>query len=551
MSDPRIGSRLGDYRIESMLGRGGMSVVYLAEHERLKRKAALKVLTPELAEDPAFRQRFVGEWERLAGLDHPNIIPIFEAGEADGLLYIAMRYVDTTDLKDLIRSEGRLEPDRAVAIVTQTASALDAAHSKSLVHRDVKPANILIALGAGFEGIDHAYLSDFGLTKHTDSTSGLTQTGSFMGTIDYVAPEQITGKDVDGRADQYALACVLYQCLTGKVPFPRAEDTAALFAHLQDAPPRPTEIVPELPAAIDDVIARGMAKDPDDRYATCMEFAKTARSALGLGRTSPAGAAARSTTGRSRRRCRGRRAPLPRSRPSLPPTPSKVHPGPGPAPDRVPEAPAPSRGLGPKLPAIAAGVVVIAVVAALAVTQLGGNDDPGGPGASPSASPSVSPTEEPTDEPSPGLGGTDPGPGRVRRPLDRVGDLDETRHRPFAHAGGHVSVHLDRRGAPRRLPHVVRRRRRRGRRRRDRRGDVDDRDGRDLHRPAWVRVLVPDQPGQHLLPVHGHRGLGDREDHQRGRLHPARCGHRPGDPGRRGHEPGRGELRRRAGRRRP
>jgi len=281
-ADPRVGTQLGDYRIESLLGRGGMSVVYLAEHVRLKRKAAVKLLSPELAEDPTFRARFVSEWERLAQLDHPNIIPVFEAGEADGFLYIAMRYVKSTDLKGLIEREGRLDAERSVSIIAQTASALDAAHQQNLVHRDVKPANILIATGAGPEGTDHVYLSDFGLTKHTESQSGLTQTGHFMGTIDYVAPEQISGKGVDGRTDQYALGCVLYQCLTGRVPFPREEDTASLFAHLQDPPPKATEVRPDLPPDVDGVIERAMSKLKDDRYSSCTELARAARQALGV-----------------------------------------------------------------------------------------------------------------------------------------------------------------------------------------------------------------------------------------------------------------------------
>jgi tRNA A-37 threonylcarbamoyl transferase component Bud32 len=281
-SDPRVGTQLGEYRIESLLGRGGMSVVYLAEHVRLKRKAAVKLLSPELAEDPTFRARFVSEWERLAQLDHPNIIPVFEAGESDGFLYIAMRYVRSTDLKGLIEHEGRLDAQRSVSIIAQTASALDAAHQQNLVHRDVKPANILIATGAGPEGTDHVYLSDFGLTKHTESQSGLTQTGHFMGTIDYVAPEQISGKGVDGRTDQYALGCVLYQCLTGRVPFPREEDTASLFAHLQDPPPKVTEARPDLDPDIDGVIERAMSKSKDDRYASCADLARAARQALGV-----------------------------------------------------------------------------------------------------------------------------------------------------------------------------------------------------------------------------------------------------------------------------
>jgi len=369
-ADPRIGTELGGYRIESLLGRGGMSVVYLAEHLRLKRKAALKLLSPELAEDPTFRARFVSEWERLAQLDHPNIIPVFEAGEADGLLFIAMRYVRTTDLKGLIEQHGRLEPDRAVSIISQTASALDAAHQQHLVHRDVKPANILIAIGAGPEGGDHAYLSDFGLTKHTASQSGLTQTGHFMGTIDYVAPEQISGKGVDGRTDQYALACVLYQSVTGAVPFPRDEETAALFAHLQDTPPRATALRPDLPAGLDGVIVRAMAKQKDDRFESCTAFARAAREAIGGASTLSAPP-----------------PPITATVTSVPPGPAQqVGPdlpsAPRAAPPASPMESAPQPRPGPRggsRKAMLAGAVVVAILAlgGLALTQLGGDDDGG------------------------------------------------------------------------------------------------------------------------------------------------------------------------------
>ncbi|HJY32836.1 MAG TPA: serine/threonine-protein kinase, partial [Actinomycetota bacterium] len=274
------GGVVGGYRIESLLGRGGMAAVYLAEDGRLKRKVALKVLSPELAADEAFRRRFVDESERLASVDHPNIIPVYEAGQDNGHLFIAMRYVDSTDLKKLIASEGRLSPERAASIVTQVAGALDAAHSKGLVHRDVKPANVLVAVGSGGDGSDHAYLSDFGLTKRTQETSGLTKTGFFMGTIDYVAPEQIGGSGVDGRTDQYALACVLFECLTGRTPYSRDDDAAVLYSHLSEPPPSVTEAVPGLPRAIDAVLAGGMAKEKNDRYSSCLEFARAARSAL-------------------------------------------------------------------------------------------------------------------------------------------------------------------------------------------------------------------------------------------------------------------------------
>jgi serine/threonine protein kinase/streptogramin lyase len=274
------GGVVGCYRIESLLGRGGMAAVYLAEDGRLKRKVALKVLSPELAADDAFRRRFVDESERLASVDHPNIIPVYEAGQDGDHLFIAMRYVDSTDLKELIASEGHLAPERAIAIVTQVAGALDAAHAKGLVHRDVKPANVLVAAGSGADGSDHAYLSDFGLTKRTQETSGLTKTGFFMGTIDYVAPEQIGATGVDGRTDQYALACVLFQCLTGRTPYPREDDAAILYSHLSEPPPSVTEAVPGLPPMIDAVLAGGMAKEKDDRYGSCLEFARAARSAL-------------------------------------------------------------------------------------------------------------------------------------------------------------------------------------------------------------------------------------------------------------------------------
>jgi serine/threonine-protein kinase len=280
MTDPRIGTVLAGYRIESMLGRGGMSVVYLAEDLRLKRRAALKVLAPELAQDASFRERFIAESELAAGLDHPNVIPIFEAGEADGVLFIAMRYVESTDLKALIQREGRLATERALSIVGQTASALDAAHRQGLVHRDVKPANILVAEGQGAGGADHVYLADFGLTKRAQQRTGLTRTGQFVGTVDYVAPEQIEGKEIDGRTDEYALACVLYECLTGDSPYPKDDETAVLIAHLMDPVPSVRAIRPDLPEAFDRVLQAGMAKLKESRFPDCVSFVKAANEAL-------------------------------------------------------------------------------------------------------------------------------------------------------------------------------------------------------------------------------------------------------------------------------
>jgi serine/threonine-protein kinase len=256
-----------------------MSTVYLAEHLSLGRKVALKLLAPELSADVRFRERFVRESRMAAGMEHPNIIPIYEAGEADGVLFIAMRLVRGTDLKALIEREGQLEPARTVAIIRQVASALDAAHVEGLVHRDVKTANILVAPGP--EGSDHVYLSDFGLTKRPDSRSGLTKTGQFLGSVDYVAPEQIEGKAIDGRADVYSLGCVLFECLTGRVPFERDSEMAVLWAHMQAPPPSVSDVRPGLPSALDPVLAKAMAKAADDRYPTCQAFAIAAREALG------------------------------------------------------------------------------------------------------------------------------------------------------------------------------------------------------------------------------------------------------------------------------
>jgi len=268
---PTPGSELAGYRIEALLGRGGMAVVYLAEHLRLGRKAALKLLAPELAGDEQFQQRFVRESQLAAAIDHPNIIPIYDAGEADGLLYIAMRYVAGTDLRARLKQAGRLDPDRIVAVLGQVAGALDAAHAHGLVHRDVKPANILLGPGpgAGPDDPEHVYLSDFGLTKRSASASGMTATGLFVGTLDYAAPEQIEGKPVDGRTDVYALGCVLFECLTGLPPYRYDEDRAVMWAHLVGEIPQVTAHRPELPAGVDEVVARALAKLPDDRYPTC------------------------------------------------------------------------------------------------------------------------------------------------------------------------------------------------------------------------------------------------------------------------------------------
>jgi serine/threonine protein kinase/streptogramin lyase len=267
--DPMVGAELAGYRIESVLGRGGMSVVYLAEQVALGRKVALKLLSPELAEDPDFRDRFEHESRLAASLDHPHVIPIYEAREADGVLFIAMRYVSGTTLQHAVQTDSPLEPQRAVTILAQIADALDAAHEEGLVHRDVKPGNILLA--ADRRGRDHAYLADFGLTKRRSSVAGKTKTGQFIGSIDYASPEQIEGKTLDGRSDQYSLACVLYYCLTGHRPFERDSEVAVLYAHLKDRAPRPSALRSEVPAELDRAVAKAMAKSPGDRDRLCSE----------------------------------------------------------------------------------------------------------------------------------------------------------------------------------------------------------------------------------------------------------------------------------------
>jgi serine/threonine-protein kinase len=274
------GSRVAGYVIEEQVGAGGMAVVFRARDETLGRLAAVKVLAPALAADEQFRARFLRESRSVAAVDEPHIVPVYAAGEADGVLYIATRFVSGGDLAGLLRRVGGpLAPERAVALIAQVAAALDAAHAVGLVHRDVKPANVLIENVPGRP--EHVYLSDFGLSKAATSETGLTASGVFMGTPDYSAPEQITGKPaVSARTDQYALACVAFSLLTGTVPYPREDSIATLFAHAKDPVPALTAVRPELPRAIDSVLARGMAKAPAERYASCGELAEALRAAL-------------------------------------------------------------------------------------------------------------------------------------------------------------------------------------------------------------------------------------------------------------------------------
>src|SRR4051794_3620839 len=267
------GTIIGGYRIESVAGRGGMGVVYRATQLRLNRTVALKVIADELAGDPGFRERFDHESEIAASIDHPNVLPVYEAGDHDGMLYLSMRFVEGTDLKALIREQGRLPAARAANIVAQVGEALDAAHAHGLVHRDIKPANILIASG------DHTYLTDFGLTKHAESASGLTKTGTWVGTADYVAPEQVQGQAVDARTDVYSLGCVLFEALVGQLPFPRPTEIAKIYAHLQEEPPAVDWHSIGVPQAMDAVVRRAMAKDPAARYPSAGDLGRAALAA--------------------------------------------------------------------------------------------------------------------------------------------------------------------------------------------------------------------------------------------------------------------------------
>jgi serine/threonine-protein kinase len=282
---PLVGDEFAGFRLRAVLGRGGMSVVYQAENPRLGSDIALKVMAPELATNDAFRARFLEESRIAASLNHPNVIPIYDTGSSDGLLYIAMRFVAGTDMRQMVKKRGRLLPETAVFLLGQAARALDAAHRRGLVHRDVKPGNLLVERGDDDE--DHVYLTDFGITKHVMSRSGLTATGQFLGTIDYVAPEQIRGTAVLGSADQYSLGCVLYECLTGRVPFEKDLDAAIMFAHVEESAMAPTLLRPDLPPGIDEVFSRVLAKQPADRYGNCREFIEAARTAFGIPTTGP------------------------------------------------------------------------------------------------------------------------------------------------------------------------------------------------------------------------------------------------------------------------
>ena len=319
------GAQVGRYTLEEVAGKGGMGVVYRARQLRPNRTVALKVIAPELAADETFRARFERESNTAAQIEHPNVIPVYEVDEDQGLLYIVMRFVQGVDLRGLIDREGRIEPGRAARLVAQVADALDAAHAKGLVHRDVKPANVLVT---GAPPNEHLYLTDFGLTKHTSSESGVTGSGMIVGTLDYIAPEQVLGGAVDARTDVYALGCVLYNALTGSVPYPRDSNPAKLYAQAHEPPPR---LAPQLglPPALQGVIDRGMCKQVEGRYPSAGDLGRAAvlaaanREPAAFERSVAVGAAAPIT------------APRPRGASPPPPMPPPQPPVPGPAPWRT------------------------------------------------------------------------------------------------------------------------------------------------------------------------------------------------------------------------
>ena len=278
MAELEQGAIFAGHRIEGIAGRGGFGVVYRATHIHLDHVVALKLISSGRGGEETFRQRFISESRIAVSIRHPNVVAVHDAGEEDGLLYVTMDFIDGTDLRGLLNREGRLDPENAVSLVRQLAAALDAAHEKGLVHRDIKPGNVLIDERGGGQ---HVYLTDFGLSKQMDATSGVTASGAFVGTLDYVAPEQIKGARLDARTDVYALGCVMFELLSGDVPFASTEEKVAkIYAHLQEEPPELVDAAPEVPAALSEVVWRAMAKEPDDRHPSAGDFARAAAAAV-------------------------------------------------------------------------------------------------------------------------------------------------------------------------------------------------------------------------------------------------------------------------------
>ncbi len=382
------GSVIGGYRIDELISRGGMGVVYRVTNVALNRIYALKVLVPALADDEQYRERFKREMRIAASLRHPHVVAIHYAGEDNGVLFFVMDFVFGTDLRQVLRTGGALEPERAVDLLGQVTSALDAAHARGLVHRDVKPANILITV---VDGEERAYLTDFGVAKRSDAASELTAQGVAVGTVDYMSPEQINGLPTDARTDVYALGCVFFQMLTGRVPYERQNSVAKLFAHVHDPPPPLEEGLADLYPAFASVIETAMAKDPDDRYPSAGDFARDAGAALrgmrysgpmtsvATGEATPAGRSEpplieRAGPGDETAPARDSHPPStpPQPRPLQPPPPSE-----SPPPTEPPTAEPASRSPGRRRwPLVAALSLVLAgVIAAVVVIATGGSSN--------------------------------------------------------------------------------------------------------------------------------------------------------------------------------
>jgi YVTN family beta-propeller protein len=383
MAEISIGSVLGGYRIEAVAGEGGMGRVYRATQMGLSRKVALKVIMPELATEPDFRERFARESRLTAAIEHPNVIPVYEAGEADGRLFIVMRWVEGTDMRSVIVLEGRLAPERAVGIVEQVAAALDAAHRGGLVHRDVKPANVMLTTAHGEE---HVYLTDFGLTKQAGTGPALTRTGAFVGTPDYMPPEQIKGERADARTDVYALGCLLFHALTGHPPYDRDTEVAKMYAQLHDPPPSVVASLPGAPAGLDAVVERALAKDPDGRYPSAGDLGRAARAALsGADASQPERSLATGLAAPPTELAEAATPPTevtPTPPTEVTPPPAELPPPTPPPPAFPPGAPSPPPQRRGVLPLAFGGVLLLGVVVALlAVTGvLSGDDKPSGSG---------------------------------------------------------------------------------------------------------------------------------------------------------------------------
>jgi serine/threonine-protein kinase len=416
MPELNVGDEFAGHRIEGVLGRGGMGVVYRVTDLRLNRPAALKVITPALSADEDFRRRFQRESQVAAAVRQQNVVTIFQAGEAEGLLFVTMELIHGTDLRGFISQRGRLDLPTASAITSQIATALDAAHGASLVHRDVKPANVLIAEATPL----HVYLTDFGLTKRTSSQSGITKTGLFVGTIDYAAPEQIKGWPVDARADVYALGCVLFEMVTGTPPFRRDNEYATMYAHTSEPPPPLSSVVPEVPPALNAVVSRALAKDPEERFPSAGDMARAVEASVAgqpllapertvaTGRAAPGAAAAATAGPTAATPPTAATAPLPAAPAPPPPAPAPApHPvygyGMEPPPPSYPTSALPPARRNP-WPWIAAFAVVLALAGAAAAVLLtgdSGSDKPSSASSPPAAQTPVQPKEDtsgPTEE---------------------------------------------------------------------------------------------------------------------------------------------------------